>query len=345
MATTNDNNILKPRREPELLSIVLPFFNEEESIASLQERLASLRAELNCRSEVICVNDGSQDRTGTLLDAWAASEADIRVIHFTKNFGHQIAVTAGLDHLSADTDAAVIMDSDLQDPPEVIKAMISKYRDGYDVVSARRLSRDGESLFKRCTAHLFYRLMRLLILPELPPDTGDFRLLSRRAVDAFVSLREQHRFLRAMSVWIGFPQTTVEFHRPARAQGETKYPLHKMLALSWNAAVSFSTIPLRLTVIFGLTVTSLAIVYFLYSIFQKLIMGDTVPGWTAIVTLQCLIGATILMAIGILGEYVARIFEETKGRPLYLIREIVNAEEKENAPTPSATQPVKVTCP
>jgi dolichol-phosphate mannosyltransferase len=305
------------------LSLILPFYNEEEMIPLLRERLRAFRETLGVATEVICVNDGSRDRTELLLNEWAASDETIKVLHLSRNFGHQVAVTAGLDHADKEAEAVVIMDADLQDPPEVVVEMLAKFREGYDIVYGQRLTREGESLFKKISAFFFYRMMRWLVSPDLPPDTGDFRLMSRRSVDAFLELRERHRFLRGMATWIGFPQTAVPFHRPARAKGETKYPLRKMLGLAWNAAVSFSALPLRLVSLMGLGVTLFGICYTIYGLWQHYVAHDTVRGWTTLVILQCFIGGAMLFGLGALGEYVARIFEESKGRPLYIVREIV----------------------
>ena len=314
--------LLRARTKPALLSLVIPLFNEEEVFEELERRMTQFLKEVGCQTEVILVNDGSRDATEARLEAWAEREARIKGICFSRNFGHQVAVTAGLDHASGD--AVVIMDADLQDPPEVIPEMLEQYQKGYDVVYGQRLERAGESVFKRATAFMFYRLMRLLVHPDLPADAGDFRLMSRPVVNALLKMPEKHRFLRGMVTWLGFSQTAVRFSRPGRHAGQTKYGVRKMVALAWNASVSFSPLPLRVSLVVGLFVALFGACYGLYSILRALIVQDTVPGWTTLVVLLCLIGGWILISVGVLGEYVAKIFEETKQRPLYVVCKKIN---------------------
>lgn len=314
---------LVPRKNPKLLSIIIPCYNEESSLPFLKERLADLIKILPTKVEVIFVNDGSSDQTIFQLVSWAEKDPQIQVVSLSRNFGHQLAVTAGMDY--AKGDAVVVMDADLQDPPEVILEMLTKYREGYDVVYGQRLARSGESFFKKATAWAFYRLMKILVHKDLPLDSGDFRLISRRCLDALNGLRENHRFLRGMNAWIGFPQTPVFYKRDPRVAGETKYPLRKMLKLAMNAAVSFSPLPLRFSLALGIIVAMIGFAvgfYALFRAFQHFILEMPIvynPGWATIVTLICLIGGSILISIGILGEYIARIFEESKGRPLYVV--------------------------
>lgn len=315
---------LRPRSPLAKLAIVIPFFNEEEVLPALKQRLEALLASLPCQSEVLCVNDGSRDLTPVILERWALDNPHIKVVSLARNFGHQVAVTAGLDYTSPDCEAVVIMDGDLQDPPEVIREMIAKYEQGYDVVYGRRVDREGETFFKRSSAFVFYRVMRWAIDPNLPVDTGDFRLMSRRSLNSFLLLRERHRFLRGMATWIGYPQTDVQFARPQRQGGVSKYSLGKMLALSWNAVVSFSPLPLRVGLVFGLFVTLFGLGYAVYSVFRYFVVRDTVPGWTTLVILQCLIGGAILIGLGVTGEYIAKLFEEIKARPLYIVQETCN---------------------
>ncbi|MCW7471348.1 glycosyltransferase family 2 protein [Leptospira kanakyensis] len=314
---------LVPRKKPSLLSLIIPCYNEEEVLDILKKRLRETILKFQVKTEIILVNDGSSDLTIVGLMQWAKEDANVRVISLARNFGHQIAVTAGMDH--ARGDAVVVMDADLQDPPEIILEMLKKYEEGYDVVYGQRLARSGESFFKKVTAWAFYRLMKILVHKDLPLDSGDFRLISRRCLDALNGLRENHRFLRGMNAWIGFPQTPVYYNRDPRVAGETKYPLQKMLKLAMNAAVSFSPLPLRFSLGLGIVVAVIGFavgVYALFRAFQHFILQMPIvynPGWATIVTLICLIGGSILISIGILGEYVARIFEESKGRPLYVI--------------------------
>jgi len=264
-----------------------------------------------------------------LLMAWAADDARVRVLGFARNFGHQIAVTAGLDHASGD--AVVVLDADLQDPPEVIHAMLFQYCRGYDVVYGRRTVRKGETVFKRFTAWAFYRLMRAAIHPDLPADAGDFRLISRRCLNALAQMRETHRFLRGMISWVGFPQTAVEYERDPRAAGETKYSMRKMLRFAWTAAISFSPLPLRISFGFAVILALIALTQAINAIVRTALGLYTVPGWTSLMIVLCLIGSAILISIGVLGESLARIFEESKHRPLYVITEAVNFPAAEKA--------------
>lgn len=317
-------HILTPRSNPSLLSIIIPCYNEEEVVPLLKKELDHFFATLSCPVELVLVNDGSRDRTLFLLDEWAKADDRVRLLGFARNFGHQTAVTAGLD--VAKGDAVVIMDADLQDPPRVVHEMLSKYREGYDVVYGQREERAGESTFKRLTAWAFYRLMKKLVHPDLPVDAGDFRLISRECLDALQRMRETHRFLRGMVAWVGFSQTAVLYKRDARAAGETKYPLRKMLTFAWTAALSFSPLPLRVSLLLGVLTALVGFaagiyaigVAFLHFFFNNL--GITYnAGWASIMTLLCLVGGSILIGIGILGEYVARIYDEIKARPLYLV--------------------------
>ncbi|MCW7472094.1 glycosyltransferase [Leptospira levettii] len=314
---------LEKRSNPKLLSIVIPCYNEEKVLPFLRNRLSDFLNSLSVKTEIILVNDGSKDNTIFQLVNWSIEDSSVQVISLSRNFGHQIAVTAGMDYASGD--AIVIMDADLQDPPEVIIEMLERYREGYDVVYGQRITRTGETFFKKFTAWCFYRIMKVLVHKDLPLDTGDFRLISRRCANALNGLRENHRFLRGMNAWIGFPQIPVYYNRDPRVAGETKYPLKKMIGLAINAAISFSPIPLRFSLALGLIIAFVGFlvgIYALFRAFQYFILHSPIvynPGWATIVTLICLIGGSILISIGILGEYIARIFEESKGRPLYVV--------------------------
>ncbi len=319
---SNTFHVLFPRPRPQLLSIVIPLYNEEEVLSVLVDRVRKLLAELPVASEVILVNDGSSDRTLKQLYELAGDDPRFKVLGLARNFGHQIAATAGLDASAGD--AIVLMDADLQDPPELIPLMLAEYQQGYDVVYARRIGREGETAFKRASAWLFYRIMRYLVYKDLPQDVGDYRLVSRRCLDTLKEMREMHRFLRGLVSWVGFPQTDVTFVRPARAAGQTKYPLSKMLRFAWTAAVSFSPIPLRLSLFVGAMIFSVGLCYTFYAV-ARLILGlYLVRGWTSIIIINSLGSGAILIGIGVLGEYVARIFEEIKGRPLYVVSDKVN---------------------
>ncbi|MEM6821941.1 MAG: glycosyltransferase family 2 protein, partial [Verrucomicrobiota bacterium] len=291
-------------------------------IPHLKIRLEQIVSEIGIETEIICIDDGSGDQTPKLLSEWAEKSANVRVMIFSRNFGQQIALTAGLQHTKGD--AIVILDADLQDPPELIPKMIKKYEEGFDMVYAQRSDRQGESAFKQATAFIFYRLMRIILGFNLPSDTGDFRLMSRRCLDAFLQMRENHRFLRGMFHWVGFEQAAVSFSRPKREFGTTKYTIRKMLSLSLNAAVSFSALPLRLILILGIAVSLFGMGYAGYSILRFFLVGDTVRGWTTLIVLITLLGGTTLVCLGIIGEYVSRIYDEIKCRPLYLLKETYN---------------------
>ena len=324
-------HLLQPRDNPQLLSFVIPCYNEEAVIPLLRQQLEIFLRTLPCPFEVIFVNDGSTDQTLFLLDAWSRSDSRIKLIGFARNFGHQLAVTAGLD--VARGDAVVIMDADLQDPPAVVHDMLARYREGYDVAYGQRETRAGETAFKKISAWFFYRLMRGLVHRDLPVDAGDFRLVSRQCLQSLLDMRETHRFLRGMVAWVGFAQIAVPYQRDARAAGETKYPLRKMLKFAWTAALSFSPLPLRVSLVLGLLTALLGFMAGIYALvvafihfFVKDVQIPYSSGWASIMTITCLVGGAILMSIGILGEYVARIYDEIKARPLYLISHRRNVE-------------------
>jgi dolichol-phosphate mannosyltransferase len=306
------------------LSFVIPCYNEQDVVPFLRAELEKFMTTLPCECELVLVNDGSRDKTLFLLDEWARSDKRVKLIGFARNFGHQTAVTAGLD--VAKGDAIVIMDADLQDPPHVVHEMLARYREGYDVAYGQRETRAGETAFKKFTAWAFYRLMRKLVHPDLPVDAGDFRLLSSECLSALKSMRETHRFLRGMVAWVGFAQVPVFYKRDARVAGETKYPLRKMLKFAWTAALSFSPLPLRISLVLGFVTALLGFAAGLYALavafIHFFVPGYTIPyssGWASIMTVNCLVGGAVLMSVGILGEYVARIYDEIKARPLYLV--------------------------
>lgn len=315
---------LVAREHPSSVSLVLPIYNEFEVLPLLIERINSLLLTLPCETEVIFVNDGSTDRSLDLLIAQAKADPRYKVVALARNFGHQIAATAGLDRASGE--AVVLMDADLQDPPELIGQMIFKYCEGYDVIYARRIKREGETTFKRASAWIFYRVMRILIDRTLPLDVGDYRLMSRVSLSALCEMGERHRFLRGMASWIGFPTAYVDFVRPARAAGETKYPLSRMLLLAWNAAVSFSALPLRLTFLLGGWFTSLGLLYGVYALMRVALGLYVVQGWTSTIILLCVTSGATMLCLGVLGEYIARLYDEGKARPLYTVYRMVNFE-------------------
>jgi len=332
-------HLLQPRRLPKLLSIVIAIYNEEEALPFLRERLTAFIDGLASTTEIILVNDGSSDGSIGLLVEWANADLRVRVFNLARNFGHQAAVTAGLDQSAGD--AVVVMDADLQDPPEVISAMLDEYCKGYDVVYGRRISRAGESTFKRLSAWVFYRAMRLLVHPDLPADAGDFRLVSRPCLDAVLLLRETHRFLRGMIAWVGFPLTSVPYARDMRVAGQTKYPLSKMLRLAWTAAVSFSPTPLRVSFWLGFLIAAIGMLEAANAVIRSILGLYVVPGWSSIIVVTCLVGGSILISIGVLGEYVGRIFEAIKERPLYLIASKVDREQRITLTPACEVDPVK----
>lgn len=309
------------------LSLILPVFNEEEMIPELEKRLKAFVDELGVPTEVLFVNDGSKDRSLELLKALVERDARFKVLSFSRNFGHQVAITAGVDR--AIGEAVVVMDADLQDPPEVVKDMFAKWREGFDVVYGVRKKREGETLFKRFTAAAFYRLLRAMIGLEIPLDTGDFRLMSRKVVLALRALRETHRFVRGMVSWVGFKQTAVYYERPARFAGETKYPLRKMIRFALDGITSFSTMPLRIATWLGVFAGFVGIGASIWAVYEKLFGSGTIQGWTTIMIAVSLGSAAQLLMTGILGEYVGRVYEEVKRRPLYLVGEEINLQPPE----------------
>jgi glycosyltransferase involved in cell wall biosynthesis len=299
-------------------SIVIPVFNEEAVLPMLLRRLDLLLGRLDRPAEAIFVDDGSSDSGPIVLQALANRDPRFRYIGLSRNFGHQVAITAGMD--AAQGDAIVVIDADLQDPPELVEELIAKWKDGYEVVYARRLSRAGESRFKRLTAHLFYRLLRRMSSVGIPADVGDFRLIDRKVLDALRQMPEQNRFVRGMIAWLGFKQTEVRFHRLERVAGETKYPLFKMARLALNAVLSFSDAPLRLAIWCGFAVSGLGLLYGGY-VLALWITNDShlVTGWSSTIIIVSLLCGINMLMTGIVGLYVGRIHAEVKRRPLYVV--------------------------
>jgi len=298
-------------------SVVVPVFNEADVLPALYQRLSAVMTTLGDPYEIVFVNDGSSDGSLSILSEIRAHDARVRIICLSRNFGHQLAITAGLDHSSGD--AVVVMDADLQDPPEFIPELIAQWRAGYDVVFAVRAHRRGENFFKKTTAALFYRLLQHLTSTEIPLDAGDFRLMSRRAVDALKPIRERHRFVRGLVGWIGFKHTRVEYVRDARYAGETKYPVRKMVRFAMNGIVSFSFFPLQLATYLGFLVSLCSFGYIVYAIELKLFTDRAVQGWASIMVALLFLGGVQLISLGVIGEYIGRIYDEVKQRPLYLI--------------------------
>jgi dolichol-phosphate mannosyltransferase len=310
-------------RELGLVSVVAPVYNEEATIDEFHARVAS--ALEGIPFELVLVDDGSTDGSPIALEHLAASDPRVRVVYLSRNFGHQTALTAGLDH--ARGDAVVMLDADLQDPPELIRTMLDHWRAGCDVVYAVREQREGESRFKLATARWFYALFDKLAQVELQHNSGDFRLLDRRPLDALLAMRERNRFLRGMTVWVGYTQAAVPYHRDARYAGQTKYTLPKMLKFSLDAISSFSHRPLQLATLLGFLISGLAFIAIPVVIILRL-AGSYLPGFGSVTILVLLLGGIELIAIGIIGEYVGRIYDEVKGRPLYLVRARRNMPEQ-----------------
>ena len=286
LALRETNHLLQRRPYPAHLSIVAPMYNEEAVVDFLRAEMNDFLAQLKCSAELIIVNDGSSDSTIQKIAQWATEDPRIKVIHLSRNFGHQIAVTAGLDFVTGD--AIAIIDADLQDPLQVIHLMIERYCEGYDVAYGQRLTRAGEPKLKLFAAWTFYRLMSTLVYKRLPVDTGDFRLISRTALDGIRSMHEVHRFLRGMVAWVGYPQIAVPYQRAPRVAGETKYPYTKLIALAWGAATSFSTVPLQLSIGLGLVFGALAIEEVIRAFVKWLMVGSAIPGWTSLMIVQSL---------------------------------------------------------
>lgn len=318
-STDNERELqreIPQRGGPESLSVVIPCFNEQEVLEELYRRLSIVLRALKIRYEVVLVDDGSSDRTWMMMEELAAKDANVKVIKLSRNFGHQLALSCGLDQ--ARGAAVLIIDADLQDPPELLPKMLEIWRNGIDVVYGQRTSRAGETKLKRLLAYGFYRIISRITGVSIPADTGDFRLMDRKALDALLLLQERHRFVRGMVSWIGFKQAPIKYERPARFAGETKYPIKKSLKLAFDAITSFSYAPLRIASYLGLALSGLSFLYIVVVIALKF-LGVNFPGYTSLMASVLLLGGVQLIVLGIIGEYVGRIFEQGQRRPLYLI--------------------------
>jgi dolichol-phosphate mannosyltransferase len=314
----------KVKRMNPTISVIVPVYNEEPVVFESYERLKRVLEGLDETYELLFVNDGSRDATPRILDCICRTDSTVRLIDFARNFGHQTAITAGMDYASGD--AVIVIDADLQDPPEVIAQMIEKWRQGYDVVYGKRVARNGETFFKRITAAAFYRVLSSLTDVEIPVDAGDFRLIDRKVCDALKQVRERNRYVRGIISWLGFRQTGVEFVREKRYAGETKYPLRKMLRFAADAITSFSFKPLKLTTYVGFAVSLASFLYLLVVLYLRLFTTTTVTGWASTMAVSLFFNGVVLMMLGIIGAYVGRIYDEAKGRPLYIVRETKNFE-------------------
>ncbi|HEV7798753.1 MAG TPA: glycosyltransferase family 2 protein [Pyrinomonadaceae bacterium] len=319
-----------------LISVIVPCCNEAQVILETNRQLvATLETIAQADFEIVYVDDGSSDTTPEILRAIQAADKHVRVVRLSRNFGHQLAVSAGLEHAAGD--AVVIIDADLQDPPQVIPEMVARWRDGYHVVYGMRTDRPGETAFKLWTAKLFYRLINRLSKVQIPLDVGDFRLLDRQVVDVLLSMPERDRFLRGMVSWIGFRQVAVMYARAARRAGESKYPLLKMLRFAADGVMSFSLTPLRVALWVGFFSIAMAFAGILYALIIRLYTNDWVRGWTSIFTAVLFIGGAQLVTLGIIGEYIGRIYAEVKRRPLYVVQERLGFRGGTTEPTVIAT--------
>jgi len=307
------------------ISVVVPVLNEQSNVRPLWQRLAGALTSMGKRFEVIFVDDGSQDQTFTVVKALHAEDQRVRGLSFSRNFGHQIALLAGLRE--ARGDVVVTLDGDLQHPPEVIPQLYARYEEGYEIVNTRRMDEPGASTFKKITSRGFYRLINQLSDVRIEPASADFRLMSRAAVRAFLEMPERDRFTRGLVSWMGFRQAIVEYQAEPRAAGETKYSLQKMMHFALNGITSFSSKPLRISFYMGCLISLTGLLYAVYAV-AEFFVGNTFPGWTSILVSLLIIGGVILINLGIVGEYIARIFNEVKGRPLYFIREETGLAQK-----------------
>ncbi|MGR3762386.1 glycosyltransferase family 2 protein (plasmid) [Roseobacteraceae bacterium NS-SX3] len=305
------------------LSIVVPCFNEEASLPELVKRVSAASADYAEQGvEIVLIDDGSSDGTRELIRAYAARRPEIIGVFLSRNYGHQLALTAGLRVCRGAR--ILVLDADLQDPPELLPKMMQLMDEGADVVYGRRTERKGESRFKRGTAHLFYRLLNRLIEIDIPADTGDFRLISRRALEALNAMPEHHRFIRGMVSWIGFRQVPLDYVRAARFAGETKYPFRKMLGFALDAIAGFSIVPLRLSTYLGFICAALGVFFMLYTAHSYL-TGIAIQGWTTLMIVVLILGSGQLLVLGVIGEYLGRLYIQSKRRPLFIVEEIVGA--------------------
>lgn len=307
------------RAHPKTISIVVPCYNEEEVLPEFKRRLALVLDSIPSTSEIVLVDDGSKDKTWQIMTEFQSQDPRFKIIKLSRNFGHQLALTCGLDQCKGEV--VIILDADLQDPPELIPEMIRMYQEGIEIVYGQRTEREGESFSKKLFAFGFYRTISRITKVNIPPDTGDFRLMGRAALDSLLALRERHRFIRGMVSWVGFAQAPIKYKRPQRYAGVTKYPVKKSLLLAFDAITSFSYAPLRIASYLGAIVSLFAFLYIFVIIALKF-MGINFPGYTSLMASILLLGGMQLLVLGILGEYVGRIFEQGQARPLYLIDQV-----------------------
>ncbi len=306
------------------LSIIIPVYNEQDNLPLLYDRLKGVVKTLGVSHELVFVNDGSRDQSLLFLHQLAAKDSTVKFLDFSRNFGHQIAVTAGLDHVTGE--AVVIIDADLQDPPEAIIDLYNKMKEGYEVVYARRATRKGESKLKLWTAKYFYRILSKITTIEIPVDTGDFRIIDKKVVELLRRMPEQNKYLRGQIAWVGFNQTFITYERQERNAGNTGYTYRKMLKFALDGITSFSDLPLKIVTYFGFIVSGFAFVVMLYAIYSRFVLEDYEPGWTSLILTILFIGGIQMIAVGIIGEYLSRMNTNLRGRPLYIVRDS-NLEE------------------
>lgn len=306
---------------PFLLSIVIPVYNEDDTINEMHRRLNQVLDSIAAEFEILFVNDGSTDKTLNVLMELQKMDSKVCILDLSRNFGKEIAMTAGIDY--AQGDAVIVMDADLQDPPELIPELLTEWRNGFDVVYAKRIARRGEKLLKRITAYLFYRFMKRFTNVAIPEDTGDFRLLSRRAVESLKELREHHRFMKGLFAWIGYPQKAVPFHRDARFKGLSKWNYIRLWNFAIEGITSFTIAPLKISAYLGLLTAVSALIYAVFVIIKTLIFGDPVKGYPSLMVVILFLGGVQLFSLGIIGEYLGRMFNETKQRPLYIVKDYI----------------------
>lgn len=312
-----------------LISIVIPFYNEEDNVAPLYERLCPILDAESPDWELVCINDGSKDQTLAALQALRINDRRVRILDLSRNFGKEASLTAGLDH--ANGEVVIPFDADLQDPPEVIPQLLAKWREGFDAVNAVRLSREGESWLKRASAHAFYRVINRMSDVDIPADTGDFRLLSRPVIEALKTLPERRRFMKGLFAWVGFRSTNIYYYREPRHAGTTSWNYWRLWNFALEGITSFSQVPLQLASYLGLLVSALAFLYAIYLVLNTLVYGNPVKGYPSMMVTLLFLGGIQLMALGVIGEYLGRIYDESKQRPVYLVRKA----DPDNGPTPN----------
>ncbi|MDP4179593.1 MAG: glycosyltransferase family 2 protein [Bacillota bacterium] len=308
--------------ESVIYSVVVPVYNEEQVVLESYKRLKKVMDSVNESYEIIFVNDGSRDKTAFIVNEICEKDKNIKFLDFSRNFGHQLAITAGMDYTEGE--AIIVIDADLQDPPEVIPKMIEKWKEGYEVVYGKRAERKGDTFFKKFTAAVFYRLLRKMTDVDIPVDTGDFRLIDRKVCIALANANERSRYIRGLISWLGFKQIGVEFSRDKRFAGETKYPLKKMIKFAFDAITSFSYKPLKIATYAGTIISITGFIYLLVIIFQAIFTKNTQPGWASLMAITIVFNGIVLLILGIIGEYIGRIYDEAKGRPLYIVRQTKN---------------------